>query len=198
MHFLRCVRSCEKVHTAPTYCKVCSRVADFRHNSRSYFQNIHVTSEGTSLLRLNSDTVCDLDVFVSNADNHYKFFQVKDDFCTYFALFSYPEDVFAAFPSILIRIFVNVCFQFFNDLDLNITGESKIRAIVMLQSLAFFARFWHELDFYEFFDKFDNYNLSHCFCNTSRKPEFGPYYPAAIDTTITVIRFEFINIAQER
>ena len=113
MHFLRCVRSCEKVHTAPTYCKVCSRVADFRHNSRSYFQNIHVTSEGTSLLRLNSDTVCDLDVFVSNADNHYKFFQVKDDFCTYFALFSYPEDVFAAFPSILIRIFVNVCFQFF-------------------------------------------------------------------------------------
>ena len=89
-------------------------------------------------------------------------------------------------------------FNFFNDLDLNINGESKIRAIVMLQSLAFFARFWHELDFYEFFDKFDNYNLSHCFCNTSRKPEFGPYYPAAIDTTITVIRFEFINIAQER
>ena len=41
----------------------------------------------------------------------------------------------------------------------------------------------------EFFDKFDEYNLSYCFRNSSRKPEFGPYYPAAFDTMITVIRF---------
>ena len=192
LQFLRCVRYCEKGHTAPPYCKLCSRVVDFHYNSRSYFRNIQVTSEGTSLLRLNSDTVCDLDVFVSNADDHYKFFQVKDDFCTYFVLFSNPEEVFVAFSSILIRIFVNVCFKFFNDLDLNITDDSKIRDIIMLQSLAFLARFWHEVNidfFYEFFDKFDDYHLSHCFRNSSRKPEFAPFYPAAFDTTITVIRF---------
>ena len=137
MHFLRCTRSCEKVHTAPTYCKVCSRVVDFHINSRTHFQSIHVTSKGTTLLRLSSDTVCDLDVFVSNADDYFKFFQVKDDFCSYFAIFSYPEDIFAAFSSILIRIYINVSIKFFNDLDVNITDETKIRGIIMTQSLFF-------------------------------------------------------------
>ena len=100
-----------------------------------------MTTEGTTLLRLSSDTVCDLDVFVSNADDYFKFFKVKDDFCTYFAFFSYPEEIFAAFSSILIRIYVNVCLKFFNDLDLNITDESKIRDIIMMQSLFFLGRF---------------------------------------------------------
>ena len=141
MHFLRCIRSCERVHTTPSYCKVCSRVVDFHFNSGTHFRNIHVTSEGTTLLRLSSDTVCDLDVFVSKADDYFKFFKVKDDFCTYFALFSYPEEIFAAFSSILIRIYVNVCFKFFNDLDLNIAHERKIGDIVMTQSLFFLGRF---------------------------------------------------------
>ena len=112
MYFLRCIRSCERVHTAPTYCKVCSRVVDFHFNSGTHFRNIHVTSEGTALLRLSSDTVCDLDVFVSNADDYFKFFKIKNDFCSYFALFSYPEEIFAAFSSILTRIYVNVCLKF--------------------------------------------------------------------------------------
>ena len=68
-----------------------------------YFRNIQVTSYGSSLLGLNSDTVCDLDVF-----DYFKFFQVKDDFCCYFALFSYSEDIFAAFSSILIRNFLMI------------------------------------------------------------------------------------------
>ena len=96
-----------------------------------------MTSYGTSLLGLSFDTVCDLDVFVSNADDYFKFFQVKDDFCSYFALFSYPEDIFAAFSSILIRIYINVSIKFFNDLDVNITDETKIRGIIMTQSLFF-------------------------------------------------------------
>ena len=84
-----------------------------------------MTSEGTTLIRLSSHAICDLHVFMSNADDHFKFFKVKDDFCSYFALFSYPEEIFAAFASILIRIYVNVCLNFFNDLDLNITDEHK-------------------------------------------------------------------------
>ena len=49
MYFLRCIRFCERVHTTPTYCKVCSRVVDFHFNSGTHFRNIHVTSEGTTL-----------------------------------------------------------------------------------------------------------------------------------------------------
>ena len=36
-HFLRCIRSCERVPNSPTYCKVCSRVVDFHFNSRNSF-----------------------------------------------------------------------------------------------------------------------------------------------------------------
>ena len=146
MHFLRCIRSCERVPNSPTYCEVCSRVVDFHFNSRTYFRNIPVTSEGTTLLRLSSDTVCDLDVFVANADEYFKFFNIKDDFCSYFTLFHHPEEISAAFSSILIRIYVNICLKFFNDLDLNITDERKIIDIVMTQSLFFLGRFWHEVN----------------------------------------------------
>ena len=77
-------------------------------------------------------------------------------------------------------------------MDVNITNEKKIRGNIMTQSFFFLGRFWHEVNidfFYEFFDKFDAYNLSYCFRNNSRKPEFGPYHPAAFDTTVSVTRF---------
>ena len=192
MHFLRCIRSCERVPNLPSYCKVCSGVQDFHFNCRSLFRNIQVTSLGTTLLGLGCDQICDLDVFVSNDDDYFKFFKVKDDFCSYFALFSYPEEIFATFSSILIRIYVNVSLKFFAELELNIFDEKKVRKIIMTQSRFFLARFWHEVNidfFYEFFDKFDEHNLSYCFRNSALKPEFGPYYPGAFDTTITVIRF---------
>ena len=153
MHFLRCIRSCERVPNSPSYCKVCSRVVDFHFNCRSSFRNIHVTSDGTTLLGLSSDQVCDLDVFVSNADDYFKFFKVKDDFFSYFALFSYPEEIFAAFSSILIRIYVNVSLKFFAELELNIFDEKKVREIIMTQSRFFLARFWHEVNI-DFFMNF--------------------------------------------
>ena len=98
MHFLRCIRSCERVPNSPSYCKVCSRVVD-HFKCKSSFRNIHVTSDGSTLLGLISYQVWNLDVFVSNADDYFKFFKVKDNFCSYFALFSYPEEIFAAFLS---------------------------------------------------------------------------------------------------
>ena len=116
----------------------------------------------------------------------------QNDFCSYVALFHYPEEIFAAFSFILIRIYINVSLNFFTDLELNLNDERKVRDIIMTQSRFFLARFWHEVSidfFYDFFDKFDEYNLSYCFRNSSIKPEFGPCYPAAFDTTITVIRF---------
>ena len=131
-------------------------------------------------------------MFVSNADDYFKFLKVQNDFCSHFALFSYPEEIFAAFSSFLIRIYVNVSLKFFADLELNLFDEKKVREITMMQSCFFLARFWHEVNidfFYEFFDKFDEYDLSYCFWNSSRKPEFGPYYPSAFDTAITLIGF---------
>ena len=146
MYFLRCIRSCERAPNSPSYCKVCSRVQDFHFNCRSSFQNIQVTSLGTTLLGLGCDQICDLDVFVSNADVYFKFFKVKDDFCSYFARFSYPEEIFAAFSSILIRIYVNVLLKFFAELELNTFDEKKVRETIMTQSRFFLARFWYEVN----------------------------------------------------
>ena len=86
---------------------------------------------------------------------------------------------------------MNVSLNFFTDLELNHNDETKVREIIITQSRFFLGRFWHEvnIDFFnDFFDKFDKYNLSYCFRNGALKPEFGPYYPALFDTTITVIR----------
>ena len=139
MYLLRCIRSCERVPNSPSYCKVCSRVVDFHFNCKSSFRDIHVTSDGTTLLGLTSDQVCDLDVFVSNADDYFKFFNFQNKFCSYLVLFHYPEEIFAAFSSILIRIYVNVSLKFFTDLELNLNDARKVRDIIMTQSLFFLA-----------------------------------------------------------
>ena len=138
MHFLRCIRSCERVPNSPSYSKACSRVRDFHFNCTSSFRNIQVTSYGTNLLGLGSDQVRDLDVFVSNADDDYfKFFQLQNDYCNYFTFFSYPEKIFAAFSSILIRIYVNIYLNCFTELELNMLDEKKVREIIMTQSRFF-------------------------------------------------------------
>ena len=159
-------------------------------NCKNLFRNIQVTSAGTTLLGLGCDQICNLEVFASNSDDYFKYFNLKNDFCMYFSLFSYPEEIFAAYSSILMRIHVNLYLKFFSYFDLNIYDERKVREIMLTQSRIFLARFWHEvnIDFlYEFFDVFNEYNLSYCFWNSSKKTKFGPYYPAAFDATLTVI-----------
>lgn len=191
MHFLRCIRSCDSVPNSPSHCKLCSRVEDFNFNCVSSFQKIQKRSDNTTLLGLNSNFLCNLDVFVSNAADYHKFFKVVSHFCSCFALFSDPEDVFAAFSSILMRIYLNVSFKVFSFLDLSLFDRARIREIIMTQSRFSLAGFRHEVNidfFYEFFDKFDQYNLSYCFKNSPKQPKFGPYYPTAFDTTFTVIR----------
>ena len=135
MHFLKCIRR------SPSYCKLCSRMQDYNLNCKGSFRNIQVTSAGTSLLGLGSDQISDLDVFVSNADDYFKYFNLKNDFCTYFAFFSYPEEIFATFSSVLMRIYVNLCLKFFSYLDLNKNDERKVLQIILTHSHFFWQDF---------------------------------------------------------
>ena len=87
---------------------------------------------------------------------------------------------------------MNICLKFFSHLDLNVYDEQRIKKIILTQSRFFLARFWHEvnIDFLnEISDIFDKYNKSYCFWNRNKKVEFGHYYPAAFDATITFIAF---------
>ena len=148
-----------------------------------------ITSYG-SLLGLSFHERIDLDVFLSNADDYLKFFITPNKKCCFFQNFAYTQDIFAAFSSILMRIYLNLCFDFFSYLDLKLIDQRKIRDVILKQGHYLFASFWHEVNidfFYEFFDIFDKHNLSCCFKNSERKLEFGPYHPSSFDATLTII-----------
>ena len=112
LHFLRCVRSCEKVFGLPPHCKLCSRVRDFDFVSRDTYEDLMITSYG-SLLGLSFHERIDLDVFLSNADDYFIFFITPNKNFLFFQNFTYTQDIFAAFSSILIRTYLNICFGFF-------------------------------------------------------------------------------------
>ena len=189
LHFLRYVRSCEHVRGAAPYCRLCSRVCDTEFKSRNVFQDL-IFSKDKAVLRLNSNYGINLDVFLSNADVYFKYFFEKNEKCCYFQSFNRPEDVFAAFSSILLRIYLHLCFEFFSYIDLNISDNRGVRNLILNPGCYLLSKFWHEtnIDFwYEFFDIFDKYNLSFCFKNSVKNPQFGPYYSHAFDTTLTII-----------
>ena len=83
LHFLRCVRSCEKVWGLPPYCKLCSRVRDFDFVSKDTYRDLVITSYG-SLLGLSFRERIDLHVFLSNADDYFKFFITLNENCVFF------------------------------------------------------------------------------------------------------------------
>ena len=65
------------------------------------------------MLGLDPSNVIDLDVFVAKADD-YSFYLFESDECELYQPFCYTQDIFAAFSSILLRIYLNLRRFFFN------------------------------------------------------------------------------------
>ena len=89
LHFLRCVRSCDK---QKGYCQLCSRVREKFFMECNAFQSLCLTSYGTYLGLENHNRV-DLDVFLSQ-EVPYTFNSNK---CCNFQFFKYPQELFACF-----------------------------------------------------------------------------------------------------
>ena len=87
LHFLRCVRSCDK---RKGYCQLCSRVRENLFMQCNAFQNLCLTSYGTYFGLVNYNRV-DLDVFLSQ-EVPYTFNSNK---CCNFQHFNYPQELFA-------------------------------------------------------------------------------------------------------
>ena len=110
----------------------------------------------------------------------------------FFQSFEYATDVFCAFSSILIRIYLNITFPFFSWILTNMCDQKKIVNIILKHGHFLLSKFWHEVNisyFYEFFDLFDTVNLSFCYQNIVTKPEFGPYHGPSDLISLQVIRF---------
>ena len=122
LHFLRCKRSCEK---KSDFCKVCSRVRENTFYEYNAFLNLKLNVE--DYLNINSSEQIDLDVFLT-----------KPAFFTYctcdaigrnysdFEVFNHARDLFAAFCSVLVRMYLNYTTAYFLDLQVSLSDQKKI------------------------------------------------------------------------
>ena len=152
LHFLRCLRSCDKL---PNYCKYCSRVRDNNFFDHGLFNDLIVDfpyCDNENRYLYMSDKIVDLDVFLERpsylhyGQNH----PLRHKKCRYFTLLSFAQDLFAYFTSILMRMYLNYATEHFSELIsiLNLADEKFV--IEQISACA------HELlrDFYDV-----NYNF---------------------------------------
>ena len=191
LHFLRCITSCDIKMNIPFHCKLCSRVFDHNFAPCNSYGNLLITFS-SSVLDLSHDHRIDLDVFLSNAYIILKNYTKNNGECLFFQSFEYAEDVFCAFSSILIRVYLNITLPFFSWILTNIRDLKKIVDIIVKHGHFLLSKFWNEVNIdyiYELFDLFDTVYLSFCYQNIVTKPEFGPYHGPSDLITLKVIRF---------
>ena len=124
-HFLRCRRSCER---KLGYCKVCSGVRENTFYEYNAFLNLIVHSTTGDYLNISSSEQIDLDVFL-NKPAYFPYCHCKSiGKCSGFEVFSFARDLFAAFCSVLVRMYLNHTMEYFSDLmsQVSLTDEKKI------------------------------------------------------------------------
>ena len=189
LHFLRCVRSCDTVKEFPSYCPLCSRVENFWQDFEGFFEDLKISTDDKLVLGSKNCNI-DLEVFMSKSNDYFKFYRIKNEFCTYFQEFRYVDEMFTTFSSIFIRMYLNFSTLVFEQSFYNLrkADQYKIRHIIASEGIFLIGRFWHETNvnyFFELFDKFVQFNKSNCFRNSLNKPEFGLYYLSAFDITLS-------------
>ena len=133
-----------------------------------------------------------LDVFLQDASDNLKYYTKDNGKCCYFQSFEFARDLFAAFCSVFVRMYLNYTIDYFSDLfsRISLSDEKKIIKKTFRHALILLKKFWDESNykfFYEFFDMFDKVNSSVCYQNVTNKPEFGPYNGPY--STLSVIYF---------
>ena len=115
LHFLRCRRSCEKLSG---FCKICLRVRE----------NLKVSSNTDDYLNISSSERIDLDVFLTKPAYFPYYFTESSGKCSDFEVISFAQDLFAAFCSVLVRMYLNITTEYFSDLisQLSLSDEKKV------------------------------------------------------------------------
>ena len=109
LHFIRCMRSCNNLQKYPSHCILCSRIEGQNwHPFESSFEVIQIEKNDCTLLGLDRGSIIDLDVFASKADDYFKYFKLKESKCSFYQEFRYIDDIFAAFSSHLIRMYLSL------------------------------------------------------------------------------------------
>ena len=188
LHFLRCRRSCEKLSAC---CKMCSRVRENTFYEYNAFLSLKVRSNTEDNLNISSLERADLDVFLTKLAHFPYYFTEPSDKCSDFEVISFAQDLFAAFSSVLVRMYLNIATEYFSDLisQLNLSDEKRVVRKIFTSAHQILYRFFdlNYLFFYECFDLFGQLNGTDCFAIRANKPKHGPYHGPKC--TLEVIMF---------
>ena len=98
------------------YCKICSRVRDNTFYDCNKFPNLIVRSDG-DYLNISSSYRVDLDVFLCRPHYfQYPDYELLNGNCSHLEVVSFARELFAAYSSVLVRMYLNYTVQHFSDL----------------------------------------------------------------------------------
>ena len=151
-----------------------------------------------SYVDINTSDRLDLDVFLLNASDNLTCYTKNNGKCCHFqifesvVIFEFARDLFSAFCSVFVRVYLNYTIDYFSGLfsRISLSDEKKIIEKFFRYASSLLNKFWDESNykfFYEFFDMFNKVNSSVCYQNVTNKPEFGPYHGPY--STLSVIYF---------
>ena len=146
----------------------------------NFFSNMCIGKEGLDL-GFYYDIHVDVDVFLYNACKILGGWTSDSKWCSFHEKFGYAVDLFRAFCSVFVRIYLNLTISCFEDIlsKVAVIDKNKILTQILKHAEIFLRKFWTETNmkiFHEFFYLFDELNRSFCYKNDKVKPKFGPYF----------------------
>ena len=107
------------------YCKMCSRVRENTFYEYNAFLSLNVGSD--DYLNINSSERIDLYVFLNEPAYFPHCFTESTGKCSDFKVFSFAQDLLAAFCPVLVRMYLNITTEYFSDLisQLSLPDEKK-------------------------------------------------------------------------
>ena len=174
LHMFLCRRSCDRVES---YCWKCSRVRDRNFQNLTVFGDVILEERDIySKLGINNKQI-DFDVFLSyyGTTNCLPY-----ETCEWKQTIQYGGDVFVLFVSILIRVHLNVYYNYFLSIPLSLQDERYFVKKIQILVRELCDKVWtaNSNYFFVIFDKFKNLNRSVCYDVDPDKPLKGPYtYP---------------------
>ena len=107
---------------------MCSRVRENTFYEYNAFLSLKVSSNTDDYLNISSSERIDLDVFLTRPVYFPYYFTESSGKCSDFEVISFAQDLFAAFSSVLVRMYLNITTEYFSDLisQLSLSDEKKV------------------------------------------------------------------------
>ena len=159
---------------------MCSRVRENTFYEYNAFLSLKVSSNTDDYLNISSSERIDLDVFLTKPAYFPYYFTESSGKCSDSEVISFPQYLFAAFCSVLVRMYLNITTKNFSDLisQLSFSDEKKVVRKIFTSARQLLHRLFdlNYLFFYEFFYLFGQLNGSDCFVIRANKPKYGSYH----------------------